>query len=258
MTMTPNPRHDARFERHKASLLRFVSLSEMRGLEIGAFDLPFVTPEEGSVEFADYASTEDLIEEARANEGHSPDFVVPVNYVLSQGGWAGIPNVYDWIAAAHVIEHAPSMIDWLHEAADKLNPGGILFLVVPDKRYTFDFFRPESTLGKILEDHFLGKTRPGPAEVFDTHFYTRSPDLAAMWDDPQGVSFDEQEIGNVFDLLRQARNEYINVHCNVFSQRSFSVIVKALCREQVIPFSVEEIGTVDDYNIDFHCVMRKT
>jgi hypothetical protein len=89
--------------------------------------------------------------------GHSPEFVVPIDFILKNAGWDSIASGYDWIAAAHVIEHAPSMIDWLRSVGDTLKEGGILFLVVPDKRYTFDFFRPESTLGKIFEDHLIKK-----------------------------------------------------------------------------------------------------
>ena len=115
-----NPRHDARFEKYKAVFLRYVCLTESRGLEIGALDLPFVTPDEGNVDFADHATTEELRERARAAPGHSPEFVAPVDYVLKTGGWESVPNGYDWIAAAHVIEHAPSIIGWLRSVGEKL------------------------------------------------------------------------------------------------------------------------------------------
>ena len=87
-----NPRHDARFVKYRAVFLRYVHLAEMRGLEIGASDLPFVTPDKGNVEFADYATTEELRERTRAAPGHSAEFVAPVDYVLRTGGWESVPN----------------------------------------------------------------------------------------------------------------------------------------------------------------------
>jgi hypothetical protein len=253
-----NPRHDARFEKYKSALLRYVAPREMRGLEIGAFDLPFIEPDEGNVEFLDYATSEELREQARSAEGHSPDFVAPVKYVATLGDWADVPEGhYDWIAAAHVIEHAPSMIDWLRTAARRLKNNGILFLVIPDKRYTFDYFRPESTLGKILEDHVLGKVRPGPAEVFDSHYYTRDLDPDDLWKKEKAIVFDPQPASGAMDLMSSTADQYIDVHCNIFSQSGFTGIINTLCGGSFVPFYVDDIGTVDKGGIDFHCVLRR-
>ncbi len=252
----PNPRHDSRFKKYKQALLRYITPIQMRGLEIGAFDLPFLLPDEGNVEFLDYATTKELQERARFADGHSPDFVVPVAYVTKLGDWADVPEGYDWIAAAHVIEHAPSMIDWLRTAASKLKQEGILFLVVPDKRFTFGYFRPESTLGKILEDHFLRKVRPGPAEVFDSRYHTRKVNTTALWQTGESIPFDAQPAQGAMDVLRSAGSRYVDVHCNVFSQMSFALIMDALCKERIVPFYMEELRDVDRFEMDFHCVLK--
>jgi hypothetical protein len=254
-----NPRHDARFLKYKTAFLRHVLPTETRGLEVGAFDLPFILPEDGHVEFLDYSTTEELQERARTAPGHSPDFVVPVTYIAKLGDWAEVPSGYDWIAAAHVIEHAPSMIDWLLTAGSKLKEQGILFLVVPDKRYTFDYFRPETTLGKILEDHFRQKVRPGPAEVFDSRYYSREAPLADLWKGkrPKSIPFDAQAAHGALDIIESATHQYIDVHCNIFSQMSFSLILNALSQEGIVPFYIEELGEVDPLEMDFHCVLRK-
>jgi hypothetical protein len=252
-----NSRHDARFDKYRAVLLRYVHLAEMRGLEIGALDLPFVTPDEGNVEFADYATTEELRERARAAPGHSPEFVAPVDYVLRTGGWESVPNEYDWIAAAHVIEHAPSMIDWLRSVGEKLKHRGILFLVIPDKRYTFDFFRPESTLGKIFEDYFRKKTMPGISEVFDGYYYSRPINPECIWQNDPKFDFDVQPAETALALAQSTADQYVDVHCNIFSDKSFSIIIGVLCREGWVPFAVEEIGAVGPHEADFHCVLRK-
>jgi hypothetical protein len=252
-----NPRHDARFEKYKAVFLQYICPAEMRGLEIGALDLPFVTPNEGSVEFADYAATEELCELARVVPGHSPEFVVSVDYVLKNAGWDSVPNGYDWIAAAHVIEHAPSMIDWLRSLGNKLKKGGILFLVVPDKRYTYDFFRPESTLGKIFEDHFIKKTSPGISEVFDAHYYSRNLDAGLLWQNSTELQFDMRHTEGALMIAKSTGGNYIDVHCNIFSNNGFTLVMEILCNEGWVPFAIEEIGTVEQFHLDFHCILRK-
>jgi hypothetical protein len=252
-----NPRHDTRFEKYKTLLLRYISPASTQGLEIGALDLPFVTSDEGNVKYADCATTEELRERARVAPGHSPDFVVPVDFVLQDGGWDSVVGEYDWIAAAHVIEHAPSLIDWLRSAGSKLKEGGVLFLVIPDKRYTFDFYRPESTLGKIFEDHILKKQKPGIAEVFDGRYYSRNVNPIEIWKNPIKVEFDAQSTGRALDVAKTAANDYIDVHCNIFCDKSFSLIMKTLCLEGWVPFNVEEVGSVDQFGSDFHCVLKK-
>ena len=130
--------------------------------------------------------------------------------------------------------------------------------MVPDRRYTFDYFRPESTLGKILQDHVLGKVRPGPAEVFDSHYYTRDLDPDDLWKRGKHIVFDPEPATGAIDLMRLAERDYVDVHCNIFSLHSFTTIVGALCRDGYVPFDVDHIGKVEKGGIDFHCVLRRT
>jgi 2-polyprenyl-3-methyl-5-hydroxy-6-metoxy-1,4-benzoquinol methylase len=75
-------------------------------------------------------------------------------------GYSEITKTYDWIAAAHLIEHIADPISWLREIAGKLHAGGTLFLVIPDKQYTFDYFRAQTTLSQLLYNYRRKLTRP--------------------------------------------------------------------------------------------------
>ena len=55
--------------------------------------------------------------------------------------------------ASHVIEHTTDFIGFLDAAATLLAPDGVVILAVPDKRYCFDYFRPLTTTGKVLDAH---------------------------------------------------------------------------------------------------------
>ena len=153
----------------------------MQGLEIGAFDLPHIEPSEGACAFADYRSTEELIALAKSLPPYEPDFVVPVEYDLRQG-YDGITNTFDWICGSHVVEHVPDLIGWLDILASKLNHDGILFLVVPDKRFTFDHYRRETTVSELVAAHHAQLKKPSFQQAFDHIFYSSdAPDPSVMW-----------------------------------------------------------------------------
>jgi len=59
----------------------------------------------------------------------------------------------DFIIANHFIEHCLDPIGTLLNMYKKLCPKGVLFLAIPDKRYTFDKPRPVTPYSHLLEEH---------------------------------------------------------------------------------------------------------
>src|SRR5262249_31476275 len=107
---------------------------------------------------------------------------------------------------------------------------------------------------KILGDHFDRKTSPGIAEVFDAHYYSRNLEAGHNVSDLQ---FDIRNTEHALAIAKAAISNYIDVHCNIFSDGSFSQIMNVLCNEGWVPFSIEEMGTVEQSYSDFHCVLRR-
>ena len=62
----------------------------------------------------------------------------------------------DFIVANHFLEHCQDPIRTIETHLNKLRPGGTLFYAVPDKRYTFDYQRPRTTLQHVIDDHEQG------------------------------------------------------------------------------------------------------
>jgi len=65
-------------------------------------------------------------------------------------------NSQDFIIANHFIEHCQNPILALENMMKKLKGGGILFLAIPDKRYTFDKERPITSYEHLLKDYNHG------------------------------------------------------------------------------------------------------
>jgi len=133
------------------------------GIEIGALNQPLPVVGKARVRYVDRIT----VAEARR---HLPEliglpFVEPD--ILTDGEkLAGVPDrSQDFVIANHFVEHAQDPIDTLGNFVRVLMPGGILFLGLPDKRYTFDRDRPETPYEHLLEDH-----ASGPEGSRNTHF----------------------------------------------------------------------------------------
>jgi len=208
-----------------------------RGLEIGAYDRPLYGPTEANVQFLDYYTTEELADWAR-RDGLDPSMIVPVSYVVKQYNFADeIHEKFDYIVASHVIEHIPDIITWLQNAERVLLPGGRLFLVVPDKRFTFDHLRPLSTVDMIVQAFEERRTRPTYDAVFENIYMHRHVDARLVWDGEQSP----EDLPKRFDYETASRistefyeREDRGVHSHVFTSDTFIAIVDELFRRRLI------------------------
>ena len=65
-------------------------------------------------------------------------------------------NTQDFVIANHFIEHCQNPIRTLQNLFRVLKPAGVLYMAVPDKRFTFDADRPCTTIEHIMRDFVEG------------------------------------------------------------------------------------------------------
>jgi Methyltransferase domain len=254
--MQTNPRRNSTFWDHRHHLTETVDISKTTGLEIGAMDLPLVEPGEGSCDFADFLNIEELRGLAGRTPGHNPDYVVPVAYNL-RNGYDIIAKTYDWIAASHVVEHVADLIRWFDALHSKLNAGGIVFLVVPDKRFTFDYHRRLTNLSDVVTAHQQQLRTPSFKQVFDHYFYTTNQiDPGQIW---KGVR-PEPAMRNYAVAIGRAENAlttYEDAHCSVFTPESFNELINELMVSGLLKFRLESLRPTPLYQLDFTAVLRR-
>lgn len=128
---------------------------EGAGIEIGALHNPLsVYSERAQVTYVDRLDVPALRQ-------HYPELanlpLVPVGIIDDGEKLETVESdSQDFVIANHVIEHTEDPIGALDSWFRVLRPGGVVYLGVPDKRYTFDRIRVNSPWLHFVADHEYG------------------------------------------------------------------------------------------------------
>jgi SAM-dependent methyltransferase len=155
------PAGDAPFEpggelpsvHHTRSIIAAIYLRG-EGIEIGALHQPLSVPESVRVKYVDRMTAAEL--QKHYSEIASTPFV-ETDIVDNGEELTTISNdSQDFVIANHFIEHCQNPIQALENFRRVLKTAGVLYMAVPDKRFTFDVRRPPTPLDHILRDHHEG------------------------------------------------------------------------------------------------------
>lgn len=129
---------------------RFIS---GKGLEIGALHMPLSLPAGAKVKYVDYMPVSKL-------RKHYPELkelnLVKVDIVDNGERLTAVEvRSQNFIIANHFLEHCQDPIGTIVRFFEILKPGGILFMAIPDKRYTFDMHRPLTKYKHLLDEHVV-------------------------------------------------------------------------------------------------------
>lgn len=127
------------------------------GIEIGALQNPLRLSARARVKYVDRMSNEDLWTHYPELKGQR---LVPVDIIDDGERLLTFPDGgLDFIVANHFLEHCEDPIQTLESFARVLRPGGVTYLAIPDKRYTFDKHRTPTPLEHLIRDHEEGPVR---------------------------------------------------------------------------------------------------
>lgn len=205
------------------------------GLEIGPSHNPIAPKKKGfNVHILDHASATELRNKYQGH-GVNLDNIEEVDFVWhgeTLQELVGKSGCYDWIIASHVIEHVPDLISFLQQCETLLKPTGILSLVIPDKRYCFDYFSSSSSTGNVLDAYSEKRVRPSHGQVFD-HIANASKRNGNIAWEPDGLG-GADELMHTFTEAQAhwvksvSTTDYIDVHCWRFTPTSFRLLISDL------------------------------
>ncbi|HWE54200.1 MAG TPA: methyltransferase domain-containing protein [Acidimicrobiales bacterium] len=247
-----------------------IRVEEMRGLEIGPLARPVVDKRRGQVFYVDHADREELRRKYAADDNMRPllDQIVEVDYVLGADRTllqaAGPDGPFDYVIASHLIEHIPDLVGWLDDTAALLRPGGILSLIVPDKRYTFDINRRVTDISEVVDAHLRHITRPTPAQAYD--FVARAlngaVDPDAAWAGTDYSQMVRADVDNAdataleFCRMTMESTEFLDLHCHVFTPDSFLTVVEKLVHLGLFRYEIAGAFPTERGDIEFFVSLR--
>ena len=257
--------------KHRRHDLACIDVAGMRGLEIGPLAAPRVRKEEGRISYVDHTDTDGL-RNKYSTDPHMQnrlDEIVDIDYVIgeAQGIYEAVTDdaPFDYVIASHLIEHIADVVAWLADVAKVLAVDGILSLIVPDKRYCFDVNRRTTEISEVVDAYLRQLRRPSLKQVYD--FLSKGldgeVDTAAIWAGTADYSglirsdvTDPDVAALSFCRTIQDSNEFIDVHCGVFTPDSFLELFEKLARLGLIDFEIAYFAPTEVNSLEFHVSFR--
>lgn len=183
-----------------------------QGIEIGALQKKLAVPAHCKVTYVDRLSLDDLLKhypEFRELRVQAPD-VVDDGEKLARFSDSSL----DFVVANHFLEHCANPIGACGNLLRVLRPGGILFLAIPDKRYTFDIARPTTAWGAI-QRAFLSGQREDREQLYREwavhvqHLSGAQAETSArtLLEAGYSIHFNVWALDGVLEYLARARSE---------------------------------------------------
>ncbi len=247
----------------REKLLTGLNVREMVGVEIGPLASPFVRKEEDEIIYVDYIDGETLRKKYKDDPNVDTTKIVEPDAIwgtLTLQQAIGEERRVDYIVASHVIEHVPDLLTWLEELRSVLRENGQLRLIVPDRRFTFDYLRRESQLPEVLYCHLIRARVPQAFFILDFFINFVQIDKMDIWNGTLNPAEVKRHIAfeAAYEAAREAveRGSYRDVHCWVFTPRSFVELFAQLAEYGFIEFACEQFYDTEYGQHDFFLVLQ--
>jgi SAM-dependent methyltransferase len=226
---------DGRFALREDLARRYLSGT---GIEIGAGYWPLRVPPGVVVRHVDYLSREGLAEASAvwgAEAGLDPNAIPRIDVIDDAERLVEFADATeDFVVANHFLEHTEDPIGTLENMLRVVRAGGIVFLMLPDARRSWDAQRPRTTVEHLLRDH-----REGPHWSRREHYEEWARYIEGVGEDGIAARADE------------FASEGAKHHFHVWDLEDFVALLRALD----LPCELE---LAQANHAEFAVILRKT
>lgn len=205
------------------------------GIEIGALDKPLGL--NANVIFLDRNSTQEL-KQFYADDPRAAR-IRQVQIVWKGNKYPFLDDsAFDFVANSHVLEHVANPARQIEEWIRIIQPGGFLYMIVPDKRYCFDRRREVTTVSHLMDDY------ESNIEIVNIEHYH---DYIINTNGEDGIKRDTSE-----EYTQKCYDQQISIHVHTFTAESFHDFLKTL--SQRVPFNIVYF---EGKQLNIHAALQK-
>jgi predicted SAM-dependent methyltransferase len=189
------------------------------GIEIGALHMPLKVPEKARVKYVDRLTVTELRMQYPELDNEQ---LVNVDILDDGERLSAIDDMsQDFVIANHFLEHCQNPIEAFLNLFRVVKLNGIVYLAIPDKRYSFDIDRPVTHFEHLMRD------------------YTEGPDWSRRhhfeeWAKLVSKAKDEAEAHRQIDALTKMN---YSIHFHVWTQGEMIEFVQAM--RKYLQFEIE-------------------
>ena len=257
----------------------------LTALEISPFNRAFVSG--STVKYFGTTDSDGLKREALQVYGNANHVPAKIDFVSPTGDLGVVDEKFDIVFSSHVIEHCPDIVEHFNQVSKILHKGGVYVLIVPDKRYCFDYYHPESTISEVIDAFVTERKIPRLADVINQGFtrthnnailhwlgnhgkrygYRNTPIESNLGLDIMGQHFNDDGKDNrreqLLILLEKysyalEHGDYINTHNWRFTPENFRYIVHMLNELKFIDLPLYRCCNTVWGRQEFVAVLEKT
>ncbi len=233
---------------------------EGQGLEVGPLDRGIAPKRDGlDVKIMDYLDRESLLSRFEGSQRDTSKFEA-VDFIFDGGPMHHVVGEerYDYIVCSHLVEHTPDLIGFLQGAEAALSERGVLCLIVPDMRYTFDHLDFPTTLSEIWRAHELKEPRPNHVTIYQHHANHAQMDGRNAWNENVNGTLAmtrTEQIALAHSDRAKNSDEYYDVHVWAFLPASLRLLARDLRRLGLI--TLTEVAFRETVGCEFFLALGK-
>jgi hypothetical protein len=226
-------------------------------LEIGPFWNPSTFGDK--VKYFDIYNKNVLIEKAKSM-GIDPSKTPHIDFIEPTGDLSVVKEKFDIIFSSHNIEHQVDLIRHLNQVANLMKDGSKFFIAIPDKRYSFDHFIPESPTSEVIASHELGMKTHSLQTILQDRCERGHNDNLRHWKGDHSKMNYENNPSCYRDALmefKQSNGSYIDSHKWRFTPSSFTEIIRRLNELEMISLKIDKVWCTEEGSNEFYAILSK-
>lgn len=176
-------------------------------------------------------------------------------------------SAYDLIVASHMIEHVIDIVGFLEDCSKLLKDDGIIRLIIPDRRNTFDYFRDTVSTRLAIDTHLYYR---GDFHTFGTLMENRLrtcraypgssfiPNSSFIYDDMLFLENRDflKKRESLIDKIDRYSSKYIDTHSWCITPKTFEILIYELNLLGFIDLVVSVISS-NRHSMEFYVDLRK-